>query len=85
MSLTHAVAAWLRHSVPTWQHVHRRVLRELDIEFEPTRHWTSDALLDMIDAIDALPCPSIPLVPVSCPLVFTFFDSSIACTQNRVK
>ena len=26
---------------PTWQHVHRRVLRELDIEFEPTRHWTS--------------------------------------------
>ena len=51
--LTHAVAARLRLSVTTWQHVHRRVLRELDIEFEPTRHWTSDALLDMIDAIDA--------------------------------
>ena len=27
--------------VPTWQHVHRRVLREFDIEFEPTRHWSS--------------------------------------------
>ena len=40
-NLTHAVAARLRLSVPTWQHVHRRVLRELDIEFEPTRHWTS--------------------------------------------
>ena len=40
-NLTHAVAARLRFSVPTWQLVHRRVLRELDIEFEPTRHWTS--------------------------------------------
>ena len=40
-NLTHAVAARLRLSVPTWQHVHRRVLRELDIEFEPTRDWTS--------------------------------------------
>ena len=30
-----------RLSVPTWQHVHRRVLRELDIEFDPTRQWTS--------------------------------------------
>ena len=39
-NLTHAVAARLRLSVPTWQHVHRRVLREFDIEFEPTRHWT---------------------------------------------
>ena len=39
-NLTHAVAARLRLSVPTWQHVHRRVLRELDIEFEPTRHRT---------------------------------------------
>ena len=26
-------------SVPTWHHVYRRVLRELDIEFEPTGHW----------------------------------------------
>ena len=25
----------------TWQHVHRGVLRELEIEFEATRHWTS--------------------------------------------
>ena len=33
-NLTHAVAARLILSVPTWQHVHRRVLRELDIEFE---------------------------------------------------
>ena len=40
-NLTHAVAARLRLSVTTWQHDHRRVLRELDIEFEPTRHWTS--------------------------------------------
>ena len=40
-NLTHAVAARLRPSVTTWQHVHRRVLRELDIEFEPTTHWTS--------------------------------------------
>ena len=40
-NLTHAVVARLRLSVPTWQHVHRRVLRELDIEFEPTRHWSS--------------------------------------------
>ena len=24
-------------SVPTWQHVYRRVLRELDIEFEPSK------------------------------------------------
>ena len=38
-NFTHAVAARLRLSVPTWQHVHRRVLRELDIEFEPTRDW----------------------------------------------
>ena len=35
-NLTHAVAR-LSLSVPTWQHVYRRVLRELDIEFEPTR------------------------------------------------
>ena len=40
-NLTHAVAARLRLSVPNWQHVHRRVLRELGIEFEPTRHWSS--------------------------------------------
>ena len=39
-NLTHAVAARLSLSVTTWQHVYRRV-RELDIEFEPTRHWTS--------------------------------------------
>ena len=31
-------------SVPTWQHVHRRVLRELGIEFEPSRHWTRQFL-----------------------------------------
>ena len=36
-NLTHAVAARLSLSVPTWQHVYRRVLRELDIEFEPKR------------------------------------------------
>ena len=39
-NLTHAVAARLRLSDPTWQHVHRRVLREFGIEFEPSRHWT---------------------------------------------
>ena len=39
-NLTCAVAARLRLSVPTWQHVHRRVLRELDIEFEPSSHRT---------------------------------------------
>ena len=39
-NLTHAVAARLRLSVPTWQHVHRRVLRELGIEFELSRHLT---------------------------------------------
>ena len=39
-NLTHAVAARLSLSVPTWQHVYRRVLRELDIEFEPGKKWT---------------------------------------------
>ena len=29
---------------PIWQHVYRRVLRELNIEFEPTRHWTRQFL-----------------------------------------
>ena len=33
--------ASFRLSVLTWQDVHRRVLRELDIEFDPTTHWTS--------------------------------------------
>ena len=37
---TLAVAARLSLSVSTWQHVYRRVLRELDIEFEPARHST---------------------------------------------
>ena len=40
-NLTHAVAARLRLSVPTWHHVHRRVL---DIDFEPTRHWSRQFL-----------------------------------------
>ena len=35
-NLTHAFAARLSLSVSTWQHVYRRVLRELDIEFEPS-------------------------------------------------
>ena len=39
-NLTHAVAARLSLSVPTWQHVYRRVLRELDIDFEPGKKWT---------------------------------------------
>ena len=43
-NLTHAVAARLSLSVPTWQHVYRRVLRELDIEFEPSRRWTRQFL-----------------------------------------
>ena len=38
--LTHAVAGRLSLSVTTWQHVFPRALLELDIEFEPTRHWT---------------------------------------------
>ena len=42
--LTHAVAARLSLSVPTWQHVYRRVLRELDIEFEPSGYWTRQFL-----------------------------------------
>ena len=43
-NLTHAVAARLKLSVPTWQHVYRRVLRELDIEFEPGKKWTRQFL-----------------------------------------
>ena len=43
-NLTHAVAARLSLSVPTWQHVYRRVLRELDIEFEPGKKWTRQFL-----------------------------------------
>ena len=39
-NLTRVVAGRLSLSVPTWQHVYRRVLRELDIEFEPSRRWT---------------------------------------------
>ena len=39
-NLTHAVTARLSLSVSTWQHVYRRVLRELDIEFESGRRWT---------------------------------------------
>ena len=41
LAKVHAVAARLSLSIPSWQHVYHRVLRELDIEFEPTRHWTS--------------------------------------------
>ena len=40
-NLTHAVAARLSLRIPSWQHFYHRVLRELDIEFEPTIHWTS--------------------------------------------
>ena len=43
-NLTHAVAARLSFSVPTWQHVYRRVLRGLDTESDPTRHWTRQFL-----------------------------------------
>ena len=43
-NLTHAVAARLSLSVTTWQHVYRRVLRELDIEFEPKKDWTRQFL-----------------------------------------
>ena len=39
-NLTHAVAVRLSLSVPTWKHVYRRVLRELDIEIEPSRRRT---------------------------------------------
>ena len=39
-----AIAARLSLSVPTWQHVYRRVLRELDTEFEPARDWTRQFL-----------------------------------------
>ena len=46
-NLTHAVAARLSLSVPTWQHVYRRVLRELDIEFEPSRRWTRQFLCSL--------------------------------------
>ena len=35
-NLSYAVAARLSLSVHTWQHVYRHVLRELDIEFEPS-------------------------------------------------
>ena len=38
-NLTHAVAARLSLSIPSWQHVYRRLLRELDIEIEPSRRW----------------------------------------------
>ena len=50
-NLTHAVAARLSLSVPTWQHVYRRVLRELDIEFEPSRRWTRQFLCSKLAAI----------------------------------
>ena len=43
-NLTHAVAARPSLSVPTWQHVYRRVLRELDIGFEPGDRWTRQLL-----------------------------------------
>ena len=43
-NLTHAVAARLSLSVTTWQHVYRRLLRELDIEFEPKKGWTRQFL-----------------------------------------
>ena len=39
-NLTRAVAARLSLSVHTWQHVYRRMLRELDIEFEPSSQLT---------------------------------------------
>ena len=39
-----AVAGRLSLSVSIWQHVYRRVLRELDIEFEPSRRWTRQFL-----------------------------------------
>ena len=44
VNLTHAVAARPSLSVPSWQHVFRRVLRELDIEFEPRDRWTRQFL-----------------------------------------
>ena len=43
-NLTQAVAARLSLSITSWQHVYRRVLRELDIEFEPSRRWTRQFL-----------------------------------------
>ena len=43
-NLTHAVAARLGLSVPSWQHVNRRVLREHDMEFEPSDRWTRQFL-----------------------------------------
>ena len=43
-NLTHAVAARFSLSLATWQHVCPRVLHELDIEFEPTNHWTRQFL-----------------------------------------
>ena len=43
-NLTHAFAARLSPSVHTWQHVYRRVLRELDIGFEPKKEWTRQFL-----------------------------------------
>ena len=46
-NLTHAVAGRLGLSVPTWQHVYRRVLRELDIEFEPSRRWARQFLCSL--------------------------------------
>ena len=39
-NLTDAVTARLSLSIPSWQHVYRRVVLELDIEFEPGRRWT---------------------------------------------
>ena len=42
-NLAHAVAARLSLSVHSWQHVYR-VLRELDIEFEPGDRWTRQFL-----------------------------------------
>ena len=46
-NLTHVLAARLRVSVPTWQHVYRRVLRELDIEFEPKKEWSRQFLCSL--------------------------------------
>ena len=43
-NLTHVVAVRLSLSVSTWKHVYRRVLRELDIEIEPSRRRTRQFL-----------------------------------------
>ena len=44
LAVTHAVASFPSLNVPIWKDVYRRVINELDIEFEPGKEWTRQFL-----------------------------------------